>query len=162
MASRRSRRLTALLIFLAIMTALLTRVPDERDASAFDFNFVDIPGGAYYELAVYWMVQESITTGTSSTTFSPLDALKRSEVAAFLHRYAAAPGPYPDHPFVDVLVGTFYNEPVKWLLDLDITTGTSPTTFSPGSDVTRAEVAAFLHRLAASPQRRLRIRSPTS
>ena len=40
MASPRSRRLTALIVIGAVLTALLTRVPDQRNASAFDFNFV--------------------------------------------------------------------------------------------------------------------------
>ena len=131
MASPRSRRLTALIVIGAVLTALLTRVPDERDASAFDFNFVDVEAGSYYEVAVYWMVQEVITTGTSSTTYSPEDPVTRGQMAAFLFRLAAGPGPFPDHPFVDVLSTQYYDEAVKWLLEFGITTGTSATRSRP-------------------------------
>ncbi|MDG1365859.1 MAG: S-layer homology domain-containing protein [Acidimicrobiales bacterium] len=56
-----------------------------------------------------------------------------------------------DNPFVDVPdVGAsdeaFYSEPVEWLWDNGLTTGTSATTFEPMRSVTRGEYATFNYR----------------
>ncbi len=51
--------------------------------------------------------------------------------------------------FLDVEPDSYYAEPVTWLVDQNITTGTSPTTYDPDAPVTRAQLATFLWRLAA-------------
>ncbi len=48
--------------------------------------------------------------------------------------------------FDDVEPGSYYETPVDWMVDQGITSGTSATTFSPHDPVTRAHLAAFLHR----------------
>lgn len=50
------------------------------------------------------------------------------------------------HPFTDVSATSYAYEPVGCLYHLGITTGTSPTTFSPDAIVTRAQMAAFMAR----------------
>lgn len=55
-------------------------------------------------------------------------------------------------PFSDVPDGAFFTEPVRWMAALEITVGTSPTTYSPDGVVTRGEIATFLHRLASTPE----------
>ncbi len=41
---------------------------------------------------------------------------------------------------------------VHWMLHHGITKGTSATTFSPGQDLTRGQIATFLWRLAGTPE----------
>ena len=53
--------------------------------------------------------------------------------------------------FGDVGRSDYYAAPVQWLVDTDITTGTSPGCFSPDRAMTRAEIATFLHRYAGQP-----------
>ena len=53
--------------------------------------------------------------------------------------------------FADVPPGRFYSRAVDWLLHRGITAGTAPGRFSPEDVVTRAQMAAFLWRLAGSP-----------
>ena len=48
--------------------------------------FTDVPAGSYYEDAVIWAVDKGITTGTSSTTFSPNDTCTRGQIVTFLYR----------------------------------------------------------------------------
>lgn len=50
-------------------------------------SFTDVPGGADYAKAVSWAVEEGITKGTGSTTFSPDDICTRGQIVTFLHRY---------------------------------------------------------------------------
>jgi hypothetical protein len=67
-----------------------------------------------------------------------------------LHRRADAPSA-PPHDFADV-DARWQDDAVSWMVDTGVTFGTSPTTFSPELPVTRAQVAAFLHRLVGSPE----------
>lgn len=114
--------------------------------------FTDVPSGANYEQAVIWLMQSGITSGTSATTFSPSRTVSRAQMATFLHRYAGSPTPSGTTPFVDVLPGEYYSDPVVWLFNEEITGGTSPTRFSPGASVTRAQMATFMYRFFDEPQ----------
>ncbi|MDD3164776.1 MAG: S-layer homology domain-containing protein [Oscillospiraceae bacterium] len=49
--------------------------------------FVDVTSDAYYASAVLWAVKENITSGTSTTTFSPIDGCSRAQIVTFLYRY---------------------------------------------------------------------------
>ena len=42
-------------------------------------------------------------------------------------------------------------QPVSWLLEEKITTGTTPTTFSPDNGLPRGQFAAYLWRLVGEP-----------
>ena len=53
--------------------------------------------------------------------------------------------------FVDVPADQYYAEAVVWAVEEGITTGTSPTTFSPNSPCTRAQVVTFLWRAEGQP-----------
>jgi uncharacterized protein YkwD len=113
-------------------------------------GFGDVDGAQYYTPAVQWMVNAGITNGSSPGCFTPNRAVTRAEMATFLHRYAGSP-PGGSVPFVDVKPGAYYRDAVGWMVDAGITTGTSPTTFSPNRAVTRGEIAAFLYRYKGSP-----------
>ena len=99
---------------------------------------------------VSWLFAEGITTGTSSSTFSPDRALTRGQFAALLYRFAGRPPVAEPHPFSDVDKG-WQQDPVSWLFAEGITTGTSATEFSPGDPVTRGQMATFLYRYQGSP-----------
>ena len=53
--------------------------------------------------------------------------------------------------FGDVADGEFYTEAVQWMVDNEITSGTSPGCFSPGNATSRGQVATFLHRAHGAP-----------
>ena len=71
-------------------------------------------------------------------------------MATFLWRFAGEPRA-SSPAFADVPAGSYYHDAVGWLAAQGITTGTSPTTFSPHDIVTRAQMAAFLWRFAGEP-----------
>ena len=50
--------------------------------------FGDVQSGTYYAAAVSWAVSEGITTGTSSTAFSPHELCSRGQIVTFLYRAA--------------------------------------------------------------------------
>ena len=72
-------------------------------------------------------------------------------MASFLARvYAVIAGeacPTPATPFTDVPTSSFAFADIRCIYDLEITTGTSLTTYSPKDLVTREQMASFLARL---------------
>lgn len=115
--------------------------------------FTDVASGAFYTTAVAWMYRTDLTTGTTPSTYSPDRTVTRGEAATFLWRLAGEPGGGA-HQFTDVAPGAFYDHAIGWMRAEGITTGTSPTRFSPGRALTRAEFATFLHRFEGSPEPR--------
>ncbi len=130
-----------------LIVALLLWMPAPAEAVA---GFGDVAADEFYSEAVQWMVDEGITSGTSPGCFSPGVATTRGEVATFIHRAYGEPGAAPSG-FVDVEPSDFFADAVGWMVARDITTGTSPITFSPDRLVTRGELAAFLYRAAGAP-----------
>ncbi len=105
----------------------------------------------YYE-AVGWAVANSITSGTSATTFSPSATCTRAQAVTFLWRAAGCPEPTSaSNPFSDVHSGDYYYKAVLWAVENGITSGTSATTFSPNAQCNRAQIVTFLWRSAGSP-----------
>lgn len=116
-------------------------------------NFTDVPAGAYYADAVKWAVAEGITSGTSPTTFSPNNGCTRAQMVTFLWRAAGSPEPESDYePFRDVPKDAYCRKAVLWAAGEGITSGTSPTTFSPNATVTRAQTVTFLWRWEGEPE----------
>jgi len=114
-------------------------------------GFADVEPGAFYATAVDWAKASNITTGTGAGSFAPLSAVTRAQMAAFLWRMVCTPTGAPDPGFDDVPAGQYYTQAVAWLGATGITTGTGPKAYSPGEVVTRAQMAAFLWRLAGQP-----------
>lgn len=54
-------------------------------------------------------------------------------------------------PFTDVAGNAWYAQPVAWAMAQGITGGTTPTTFSPDSTCTTAQILTFLWRAAGTP-----------
>ena len=51
--------------------------------------FTDVPSTAYYYKAVLWAAEAGVTSGTSSTKFSPNATCTRAQVVTFLYRACA-------------------------------------------------------------------------
>jgi predicted enzyme related to lactoylglutathione lyase len=131
------------------LATFLWRYAGEPTAPLGSATFGDVAAGKFYDRAVGWLFDEEITTGTSATTFDPERTLTRGEMATFLWRYAGKPaGSLGSAKFVDVTVGRFYDAAIGWLVDEELTTGTTPTTFEPDRTLTRGEMATFLFRFS--------------
>ena len=108
--------------------------------------FTDVPADSYYYDAVLWAVENGITKGTSSTTFSPDDTCTRAQIVTFLWRSEQSPAAGSSNPFTDVSADAYYADAVLWAVKAAITTGTTRTTFSPDAECTRAQIVTFLWR----------------
>ena len=114
--------------------------------------FIDVDTSDYYYEPVKWAVANGITTGTSTTRFSPDNACTRAQVVTFLWRAAGSPEPqYTVNPFSDIKEKDYYYKAVLWAVGEGITSGTGKGKFSPDSECTRAQVATFLWRAQGKP-----------
>ena len=73
-------------------------------------------------------------------------------MVTFLWRSAGSPhAQYTVSPFEDVSSDTYYYEAVIWAAEQGITSGTSSTTFSPDTTITRAQAITFIFRAMEAP-----------
>lgn len=108
--------------------------------------FTDMATGSYYYDAVQWAVAQGITTGTTSTTFSPDTPCTRGQAVTFIHRANSSPKGNEESSFVDVASDAYYADAVQWVVSNGITNGTGTNKFSPNSSCTRAQIVTFLYR----------------
>jgi len=112
--------------------------------------FTDVSPTSFARSDVTCIFALGVTTGTSATTYSPANPVTREQMAAFLARlYRKLDGTCPagTDPFTDVPAGSFARADISCLFQLNVTGGTTATTYSPANPVTREQMAAFLSRL---------------
>ena len=114
-------------------------------------DFTDVPADAWYAGAVAWAVEQGITSGTSDTTFSPNVSCTRAQMVTFLWRASGSPKATGVNPFIDVSADAYYYDAVLWAAEKGITSGTTATTFSPDTTLTRSQTVTFLWRANGSP-----------
>jgi hypothetical protein len=91
------------------------------------------------------LAESRITSGCSDTEFCPWGAVTRAQMASFLSRALDLPAASKDY-FVDDN-GSKHEANINRLAEAGITSGCSlPNSFCPDGQVTREQMAAFLHR----------------
>lgn len=108
--------------------------------------FKDISHSIYknYINSIYHL---GITTGYTPTRYNPEANVTRGEMAVFLYRLAGSPRYTPPfNVFTDI---TQYKTQILWLSATTVTRGTG-STYNPNGNVTRGQMAAFLHRMAVA------------
>jgi hypothetical protein len=113
-----------------------------------DSAFADVDRDQWYAAAVTWAASAGVTTGVSPGTFAPDAPVSRGQLATLVWRTVGEPAPSLGPGFADVASGAFYADAVGWMAEHGLTTGTTASTFSPGDDVTRAQMVTFEFRLA--------------
>ncbi|MBQ7160282.1 MAG: S8 family serine peptidase [Clostridia bacterium] len=109
--------------------------------------FSDIPNG--YIKAIEYVYKQGFISGTTPTTFSPNNNVTRAMSVETLYNMAGCPDVSQlTIPFNDVSSNASYYNAVKWAYNNGITSGTSPTTFSPNNGVTRVMITVMLNKYA--------------
>lgn len=124
----------------------LWRAAGQPEPKTTQMPFKDVKAGSYYEKAVLWAVENKITNGTSTTTFSPDENCTRAQIVTLLWRSKGEPyASDSNNPFTDI-ASDYYMDAVFWAVKEGITNGTTPTTFSPNDRCTRAQIVTFIYR----------------
>ncbi len=126
------------------MVTFLWRAAGRPEPKSQDCPFTDVVSGEYYEKAVLWAVENGITTGVTATLFRPEKIVSRAQAVTFLWRLDGEQRVDADTDFTDVASDAYYTDAVTWAVVNGITTGTTPTTFRPDNDCTRAQIVTFL------------------
>lgn len=111
-------------------------------------RFDDVKPGRWYNGAVDYVCDKGLMSGMSETTFEPDSATSRAMLVKVLYNYEGEPAATNDMPFTDVADGKWYTNAVRWAYAHDIVSGTTDTTFSPETKITREQFAAILYRYA--------------
>ncbi len=98
-----------------------------------------------YKKYINWNYKVGITTGYTPTTYNPNANVTRGEMAVFISRLAGSPSYTP--PFNVYTDVNQYQKQILWLTAANISNGTAPH-YNPNGNVTRGQMAAFLHRTA--------------
>ncbi len=115
-------------------------------------RFLDVLPSASYYNAVNWAVENGIVNGTSDSTFSPGAPCTRAQFALMLYRLAGKPAvDMSTNPFTDLPNNAGIKRAIVWAYSEGIVNGTGPTTFSPNKNITRAQLALMLYKLAGKP-----------
>lgn len=108
--------------------------------------FVDVSENAYYYEAVLWAVENRITLGTSSSTFSPDEKCTRAQIVTFLWRLMEPDESSAVNVFADVGNSDYFYLPVCWAVENGITMGMGNNRFVPHDFCTRGQIVTFLYR----------------
>jgi hypothetical protein len=142
------RRAKAVLFVALAMAGAVVAVASPAGA------FGDVPADSYYRTAADWLRGEGITSGYGGDPdrFAPEITVTRAQMATFLWRLEGQ-DTAPPSGFTDVPAGAYYATAAAWLKDRGLSTGYGgdATRFAPDVTVNRAQMAAFLWRLAGSP-----------
>ena len=111
-------------------------------------NFNDVADDAYYAAPVKWAVENGITTGTSSTAFSPDMTCTRAQILTFIWRAAGSPTASAANPFSDVTADDYYYNAAIWAYENDMVTG---STFDADTPCTRSSTVTYLWKFNGSP-----------
>ncbi len=111
-------------------------------------NFNDVADDAYYAAPVKWAVENGITTGTSSTAFSPDMTCTRAQILTFIWRAAGSPTASAVNPFSDVTTDDYYYNAAIWAYENSMVTG---STFDADTPCTRSSTVTYLWKFNGSP-----------
>lgn len=145
---------------LAVLTLLVTVIPGSASAAVPndficagvpDAGFVDVAPTSVHKADIDCLKAFGITSGTSPTTYDPYGSVSRWQMALFMTRTVVTDLSGRDQGFIDILgLPADTQIAINQISQLGITTGTTPTSFSPNAAVNRWQMALFLTRLVHS------------
>ena len=117
-------------------------------------KFTDVPAGQWYSDAVAWAAANKIVNGYDETTFGPMNAVTREQMAAILFRYAQVKGlenvtleenlnRFPDQN----KISAYAIPALQWAVGQKIINGNADGTLDPTGTATRAQVAQIFTNL---------------
>ena len=116
--------------------------PEPKGAAS---GMTDVVSGSYYEKAVAWAIENGITTGTTTSTFSPDATCTRAQAVTFLARALKAKAASAAE-FSDVPTGSYFADAVAWAAANGVTEGIGGGLFGSYNDCTRGQIVTFLYR----------------
>lgn len=108
-------------------------------------DYFDDDDGTTHEQNINRVAAAGITSGCGPGTYCPNANVSRGQMASFLARALGLTAGANINYFSDDN-GTTHEQNINRLRHAGLTTGCTPTTYCPNANVTRGQMAAFLHR----------------
>ena len=110
------------------------------------------PAPAFTDIKNHWaedniifVASRGLLTGTGNNQFSPDTGMTRGMFVTALGRLAGIdPADYKTGKFTDVKADAYYAPYVNWAAEKGIVNGTTATTFSPDTNITREQMAVIM------------------
>lgn len=147
----------------AMMVSLLYRKAGKPDVTNYpSHSFTDVPYNAYYADAVKWAVKQGITSGTSTTTFSPNRTLNREQAMCFLYNYSkvtttavnksASITGYSDYSSVS----SYARNAMSWAVGNEVLIITETNKLTPQNTMSRIQTAYAITTFGTNVERIVR------
>ncbi|ARK24508.1 hypothetical protein SporoP37_07380 [Sporosarcina sp. P37] len=108
-------------------------------------HFKDVSTANGYYKAIAAMAEKGIIGGYGDGRYGPNDPIKRGQMASILVKAFDLPRDGDiSNPFKDVAPNTSHAANIMIIYKLGITTGTTPSTFSPNAAITRGQAAKMI------------------
>ena len=125
--------------------AIITKMIGLDTTNVKNPGFKDVSTANGYYKAIAAMAQEGIINGYGDGRYGPNDPIKRGQMASILVKAFDLPREVPNiYPFEDIWNSQSHRSNILIIYQLGITSGTSPTTFSPNAAITRGQAAKML------------------
>ena len=124
---------------------MLWRMNGKPDTTGLPNPFKDVSSSNGFYKGIVWCYSQGITAGTSATTYSPNDNIKRWQMILMFWRMQGKPASsLTENPFTDVKTTASYYKAALWAYEKGIT---GVKTFMPNDLCTRWQLVLFLYRL---------------
>lgn len=138
-----------------VPASVLAKLPAElgggnagNQTSTIPSQFGDVASSAYYAAPVDWAVEQGITKGTSTTTFSPNATCTTAQILTMLYRAYGSPAVNISNPFTNVDTTAYFYDAARWAYSKGMINGGS---FAANDPCTRASTVMFMWHAAGSP-----------
>ena len=129
------------------VTQSMTLYAKWEKSSENDNPFNDVSKDAWYYDNIAYVYASGLMNGTGDAEFSPEMPTTRGMIVTILYRLEGEPK-FTNSYFEDVSSDAYYYKAVLWAKANNIVNGTSATTFSPNSEITREQLMTILYRYA--------------
>ena len=130
-------------ILTAVMLLGMVIIP----AAAASTPFKDVKEGKWYTEPIKYVYDNKLMNGMTDTTFEPDTPMNRAMLVTVLYRSEGEPATTGKTPFTDLKAG-WYKKSVAWAYENKVVNGTTDTTFSPTTPITREQIATIFYRFA--------------
>lgn len=125
-------------------------------AGLYPYGFPDVYSWTPHADDILWLKENGIANGYGNGYYGTYDQVQREQMAAFMYRIAGEPEYSPSNEdrlrFPDVDEATPHAKEIWWLGYTGIAEGYGDGNYGPYDPITREQMAAFLYRLAGSPE----------
>lgn len=127
--------------------AIIAKLRNLDTKNVKDPGFKDVPQSQWSYGAIAALANAGVINGYGDGRFGPNDSITRAQMASILVKAFELP-PYPysssENPFTDTQKLASHQTTINILYKMGITSGTSPTSFSPNAPISRAQAAVLI------------------